>query len=361
MARRLLLWGRDAGIPLDLATIPRGKWPVMLRLGFRLWRDAEAPFELADLALGGVVRAGFDTTSPAFRPAAVASEVRDGRAFVVRALATSRPGAWYAVDAFLDLLWRLDPLFLRGRQQAFSAPAWWLERLAPRRPLRPTLYDEWLAAEGEYVRALLTGALHWWGIFDLAVDSAGRAAQAFRLTDLGAYLLSEDASATPPSIAAVDWGPPALLTRDGYLSVHPLAAEQRLLAALAPWAAVARLAGGRLVYAFEPERVCAAFDAGQQPDALVAALRALPGEAGARAAEGVERRLGELRAGYGASRIYSGWTLVEGRDEATLAEALAAAPDLAQRVRRLSPAVALAAQADADALESVLRRRGLAV
>ena len=75
----------------------------------------------------------------------------------------------------------------------------------------------------------------------------------------------------------------------------------------------------------------------------------------------MERRLGELRAGYGASRIYSGWTLVEGRDEATLAEALAAAPDLAQRVRRLSPSVALADRADADALESVLRRRGLAV
>jgi hypothetical protein len=258
-------------------------------------------------------------------------------------------------------VWRLDPLFLRGRQQAFAAPAWWLERFSPRRPLQPTIYEEWLAAEGEYIRALVTGPLHWWGILDLAADLGSRVPQAFRLTELGAYLLSEDASAVPPPIAAVDWGPPALLTRDGYLSVHPLAADPMLLAMLGPGATVVRLAGGRLVYAFEPELACAAFDGRRRPDALVAALRAIPGEAGSRAAEGVQQRLGELRAGYGAARIYSGWTLVEGRDEATLAEALAIAPDLGKRVRRLSPSVALASQVDADALETVLRRRGLAV
>ncbi len=361
LARRVMLWGRDAGVSLDLATLPHAEWPVALRLGFQLWRDAETPFELADLALGGVVRAGFDTTSPAFRPAAVAAEIRDGRAFVVRALAMARPGAWYALDAFVDLLWRVNPLFLRVRQQAFSAPAWWLERLAPRRPLRPTLHDEWLAAEGEYVRMVVTGALHWWGILDLAVEPGSRVPRAFRLTDLGAYLLAEHANGSPQTMVAVDWGPPALLTRDGFLSVHPLAAGPALLAALDPWASVVRIAGGRLVYAFVPERVCAAFDEGRTPTALVAALRALASTASARAAEGVERRLDEMRAEYGTARLYSGWALIEGRDEATLAEALAASPAVAARMRRLAPTVALAAPADAATFEAILRRRGLAV
>ena len=46
---------------------------------------------------------------------------------------------------------------------------------------------------------------------------------------------------------------------------------------------------------------------------------------------------------YGHARLTTGATLLEARDEAALAEALAAAPELAARVRPLGPTTALCA------------------
>jgi hypothetical protein len=64
---------------------------------------------------------------------------------------------------------------------------------------------------------------------------------------------------------------------------------------------------------------------------------------------------------WGHTRILAGYTLLEASDEATLVEALAAAPELAARCRRLGPTLALAPPADAAILRTLLARRGYAV
>jgi hypothetical protein len=56
--------------------------------------------------------------------------------------------------------------------------------------------------------------------------------------------------------------------------------------------------------------------------------------------------------------LVSGWALIEARDEATLAEALAYAPQIAARCRLLGPALALASPQDAAELRDILARRG---
>ncbi|MBF6592151.1 MAG: hypothetical protein IVW57_16700, partial [Ktedonobacterales bacterium] len=107
LARRVLLWARERepGQPLtNLAAMPPAEHAHALRAGFRLWLTAESPAELADLDLapGGVV-ARYDPTHLAFRPAALAAEIAEARGFVVRVVALAQTGAWYALDALLDL------------------------------------------------------------------------------------------------------------------------------------------------------------------------------------------------------------------------------------------------------------------
>ncbi|HEX2347097.1 MAG TPA: hypothetical protein VHI51_01550 [Ktedonobacterales bacterium] len=363
VARRTLLWLRaqdGATAPAaDLARVPPPARLHAYRASFRVWLAARSPAELVDLERQTKrVRLRYDHTHDAFRPAALAEEAAEARAWLARLLGQSPAGAWRRVADLLDLIWRVNPLFLRGRQMAFSAPAWRIERIADGRPLRPTARAEWDAAEGAYIAALLAGPLRWWGALDLASDAEG-APVAFRLTALGQFLLSQTPSEELERRAAAaltfDWGPMATLTRDGALATQPLAATPALLDLLERWAAAPTLAGGRLIYSFGADQACANFDLGLRPDDALATLRTL---GLARAAQTLTPRLEGWRAGYGDARLTAGLTLVEGRDEATLREALARLPHLAQRARWLSPSQVALSAADGAALREALARKG---
>ncbi len=371
LARRTLLWARDqeAAPPVtDLARTPTPARPHAFRSGFRVWLSARSPADLVDLErLTKRVRLRYDHTHEAFRPAALAEEAAAARAFVAHLLGQAQPGVWRRVADLLDLIWRVNPLFLRGRQMAFSAPAWRIERISDGRPLRPTVRAEWDAAEGAYIQALLLGPLRWWGALDLAsADDATPAC--FRLTPLGQFLLgradgeaadqrADGAEGERRALAALtfDWGPMATPTREGALAVQPLMASPALLDLLERWAQPPTLAGGRLIYSFGVEQACANFDLGLRPEDALATLRAL---GLARAAQTLAPRLEGWRAGYGDARLRMGVTLVEGRDEATLREALAALPGLAERARWLSASQVALGQADGATLRAALAGRG---
>ncbi|GEM_PF-938878 len=369
MARRILLWGREQapGQPLtDLASAPLDERALALRAGFDLWRGAFSAVDLLDLTdgeapEGGVTRMRYDVRHPAFRPAALAGEAAAAREFVVGLLTHAQPNIWYRLDDLLALIWRIHPLFLRGRQQTYAPPVWLLERIADGRPLRPTVREEWLASEGVYIRALLAGPLHWWGALDLAFDAAPpRRLSHIRLTRFGAFLLAP--SPTPIDIAQANqeisdrWGEALLTTRDGALAVHPLAVSAAQLEGLARWGRPVRIAGGRLLYALSADLAAAAFDQGLEPDDAVRMLSAR-----GYVAETLLNRLRPWRASYGAARIESGWALIEARDEPTLREALAAAPEIAARARLLSPTQALLRPDDLATLRAALTRRGMAL
>ncbi|HZC07991.1 MAG TPA: hypothetical protein VE338_20310 [Ktedonobacterales bacterium] len=369
LARRTLLWAREheAARPVtDLARVPPPARPHAYRAGFRVWLAAQSPAELVDLERQTKrARLRYDHAHDAFRPAALAEEAAAARGFITRLVGQARPSVWLSVADLLELIWRINPLFLRGRQMAFSAPAWRIERVSDGRPLRPTVRAEWDAAEGAYIRALLAGPLRWWGALDLASDDSA-SPSFFRLTPLGAFLLrSPDGRADETvdelvdrrALAALtfDWGPMALPTREGALATQPLAATPALLDLLERWAQPPTVAGGRLIYSFGPDQACANFDLGLRPEDALATLRTL---GLTRAAQALAPRLEGWRAGYGDARLSADVTLVEGRDEATLREALAGLPGLAERVRWLSASQVALARPDSIALRDALARKG---
>jgi hypothetical protein len=362
LARRLLRQARDqqpGAAPVDMARVPVNERPVVLRAAFRRWLRGDSAADLLDVTPSGELHVRYATAHPGFDPSAIARDVREGRRFVARLLNHAQGDVWYTLDDLLSLAWRAHPGFLRGGQQAWAMPAWWLESSREQRALRPDVRDDWMAAEGVFIRALVAGAFALWGAVDLALGANGTPA-AFRLTPFGTFLLRRDNDPTDAALAALcdaDWGPAVLPLREGALSVQPLAAGAQLLDALALWAAPTAVRGRRLVYSLAADRACAAFDRDLAPDALTALLR--PHHS--RAAEGVATRLNQWRADWGRTRILTGYTLVEASDEATLMEALATAPDLAVRCRRLSPALALALPEDAVILRTLLARRGYAL
>ncbi|HET9980133.1 MAG TPA: hypothetical protein VFQ32_06805 [Ktedonobacterales bacterium] len=365
LARRLLLQARDqqpgpARVDMvDMARVPVSERPVVLRAAFRRWLRSDSAADILDLAASGAARIRYDSAHSGFRPSIIAREVSDGRRFVARLLSHVQPDVWYAMDDLVTLAWQAHPGFLRGQQSAYTTPVWRLESPREQRPLQPRIREDWMAAEGAFIRSLVGGVFALWGVVDLALREDGPVA-AFRLTPFGAYLFRRDDDPADDGLAALcdaDWGPAVLPLREGSLTVQPLAGGAQLLAALALWATPTAVSGRRLVYTLSADRACAAFDRNLAPDALPALLRPLH----SRAAEGVAARLSQWHTEWGKTRILTGYTLVEASDEATLVEALAAAPDLAARCRRLSPTLALAPPADAAILRTLLARRGYAV
>jgi hypothetical protein len=347
---------------LDLDRLPPADWPPALRAAFRRWLAAPSHAELADLtAERDGVRARCDPRQPTLRPAALGAENAAARGFVAGLVTRAPVGGWIALDAFVDLVWHLDPFFLRGRQRVFAQPAWWLEDGADGRPLDAAARDEWRRGEGRYLRALATGPLHWWGAVDLAEDAAGEP-RAMRLTPFGAYLL--DAGPAPEGAIgalAAGWGAAALPAGPGRLAVQPLAAGPELLGALAPWARFTAVRGGRLIAQLSADLACAGFDAGREPSGLLDRLRASDARDRTRAADALAPVLDGWRARHGAARMERGLALLEGRDAAVLREALAAAPALAARGRLVASHLAAVPAADADEWERALRRRGFIV
>ena len=363
LSRRLLRMAREwePSPPIaEIVRVPVTERPVVLRAAFRRWLRTDSAADLLDIeSPGETVKVRYATAHPAFRPDTIAQEVANGRRFVARMLSHAQAETWYALESFVALAWQAWPGLLRGQQQAWATPAWWLESTREQRPLQPQVREDWLAAEGAFIRSLLAGAFAAWGIVDLAVREGGMAV-AFRVTPFGAFLLQRDNGPADASLAALcdtDWGPPVLPLREGALAVQPLAAEPELLDALALWTTPTAVSGRRLVYTLSAERACAAFDRQLSPTSLPDILRPLHG----RAADSVATQLSQWHAEWGRTRIISGFTLLEASDEATLVEALAAAPAIAARCRRIGPALALALPEDAASLRVLLARRGYAV
>jgi hypothetical protein len=363
MARRALLRALEAegsGTPFaTLDRLPAAEWPLALRVGFRFWLAADSHAELVDLMTErDGVHARCDPGHPALRPAALAAENATARRFVAGLLAQAPAGAWLALDAVRDLVWRLDPYFLRGRQRAFDSPGWWLEDGASGRRLRADVAHEWWRGDGRYLRALLVGPLHWWGAVDLALTPRG-VPWALRLTPLGAFLLGT-ADAPPDAVRTLKrgWGPAVLPTREAALALQPLTAGPTLLDALRPWVHITAVAGGRLIARPSPDLACRNLDAGREPAAALACLRSLDERDGTHAHATLERVLGDWRARYGTTRIAEGLALLEAGDEATLREALAVAPALGERCQVVAPNLALVPQAALDALRAALNQRG---
>jgi hypothetical protein len=335
------------------------------------WLHAHSAHELRELRDAGVHVAALHQRE-ARRGPDIAAENQAAREQIVDLLRCVPAGRWWSFSSLVEFVYALRPDFLRGRQQAFLRPQWWLERLEDGRTLSLEVRADWRQAEGRYLALLFRRALNWLGVVDLALDERGRL-KGFRITPSGAFVLStlgsnEQTAAPAQDVALLAANAPdhaeaaascAWRALDAGRLLVPLAGlDERTLALLLCWCAPGGADVDGLIFCPTAERLAAALDAGHDLNTWLAWLEQGQPSEPLSALIAQSRRWAGM---YGRVRLYESAVLLEVADSALMRELEAAVALSSHYVdHALSPDLAVVR---ADALEpllEVLRKRGYA-
>ncbi len=325
---------------------------------FTHWLHAPSARELLELRDAGIRVAWLKQR----RQVDLAAENQAARQFLVRLLRYAPAGRWWSFSSLVEFIWRFQPGFLRGHQQTFLRPQWWLERLPDGQPLAPDVRAEWRQAEGRYIALLMRRALRWLGVVDLALDAQGRL-KGFRVTPRGAFLLGAEASAA--EALAADASAPAVASptllqvdADGALLVPLDALNREALERLLWWCEPAGATVQALRFWPGAERVAAALDAGHDLAVWLGWLEQQPQSAALGALVAQMRGWAAL---YGQVRLSESVALLEIGDPALLQE-LEATLDLSARFidHALASGLAVLRSAAVETLTEEMQRHGYA-
>lgn len=246
------------------------------------------------------------------------------RALLMRLLRSAPAGAWVDVAG---LVTRTHGLNLQG---AFWSPQAPVAAYFEGQPLDPVRLTAWRDFFGAYLEAILTGPLHWQGLVDLGYARDRLAA--FRLTELGAFVLFQQLEFTAPAVTTA--GPRLSFQRDSTLRLQPLGADPELVRLLNQLGQVRVGPAGQLDFTLTAASVSAAFLAGWESERLLAALAEA---AGAPVPAALAERLRQWEAHFGEVQIYSPLALVELADDYALTELLAGTALARHLLYRFSP------------------------
>lgn len=110
------------------------------------------------------------------------------RAAVLDFVATIEPGNWWNLDSFIATIHHENPDFQRP---AGDYDSLFIRSHESGEYLRG--YEHWDQVDGQLLRFILTGPLHWLGILDLAAPAEGKPVTAFRTTKWSQNLLAGQA------------------------------------------------------------------------------------------------------------------------------------------------------------------------
>ncbi len=320
---------------------------------FTHWLHASHARELLELRDAGVRVAWLRQREQAD----IAAENQAARQFIVTLLRWTPAGQWWSFSSLVEFVWRFQPTFLRGRQQTFLRPQWWLERLPEGEPLSMEVRAEWRQAEGRYIALLMRRALHWLGAVDLALDAQGRL-KGFRITRLGAFLLRAEPQAdTAPAPVATPLAE-LQVQEDGTLLATLEGLQAERLDMLLWWCEPVGATAEALRFRPSAERLAAALDAGQDLSAWLGWLEQQPQSAALTNLLAQMRRWAGL---YGQVRLSDSAALLEVGDPALLRE-LELTLDLSTRFvdHALASGLVMLRADGVETLVEEMRRRGYA-
>ncbi len=319
-------------------------------------------FDLQDEGLRLRCRANL-LIQPALRPGELEVENMDARQTLVALLAQAPQGQWINFSTFARFVYRLNPTFLQRRQSQFSSPHWWIEQ-EEGRSLHPTLFGDWMYAEGRYLAQLLQGPLYWWGICDVVLSPDDRLL-AFQLTPLANSFLNEisldNQLITPETLVSTN-SSDIDISVSGDLSILCSFANWPLIELIERFAEVKGAQATRLFYRLTPGSLGEAFARGESPVTLLELLHSLAAYQHsialngplARLLEQLERRI----ASYGRVRFYTDASLLEAADQQVVRE-LSATTSLHEHIiRSINPTLLILKKNAIEDLFDELKRRG---
>jgi hypothetical protein len=349
-AARLLLGSNRAEVAFEL---------------FTHWLNRASYDELFDLQDEGLrlrCRANM-LIQPALRSGELEVENMDARQTLVVLLAQAPQGQWINFSTFARFVYRLNPTFLQRRQGQFASPHWWIEQ-EEGRSLHPTLFADWMLAEGRYLARLLQGPLYWWGICDVVVSPDDHLL-AFQLTPLANSFLndiSQDSQLIPSETQASTHASDIDIAESGDLSIACTFANWPLIELIERFAEVKGAQATRLCYQLTPGSLGEAFAHGESPVPLLELLHSMaeyqhsiaPNGPLARLLVQFERRI----ASYGRVRFYTDASLLEAADQQVVRELSATTSLQEQIIRSINPTLFILKKNAIEDLFDELKRRG---
>ena len=295
------------------------------------------------------------------RPENLPAELAGYRRLVLRTLASLPDGEWVKLDDLVSVLCKVWPAFDSGfweaRNYAASKPRWFIASCLDQEPLSPSKAENWEQAQGDFVRRMIAGPLHWLGFADLGRDGEGRLASVrfHGLADL--FWDRVDAPPAPPH-ASDSIAPPAAETViiDGNsISIEPSFVTPQTHRFLD---AIARLEGASVehfVYTLDPQAVHETFELGGTLEEILEdwgtlVQIALPAD--------WRKQLGDWWEAYGLVRIYEDLTVIEFGDDDALAELKVATSLQDALIAEITPRLVIIAADAVPSLAAELEKAG---
>ncbi|GHO44744.1 SWIM zinc finger family protein [Ktedonospora formicarum] len=328
---------------------------------FALWLKHSSLDELLSLReVGSRLRCrATSLQQPILRPGELEGENEEARRTLLALLAQTSQGQWINFAAFARFVYRLNPLFLQGRQRYFSSPHWWFEQREGR-PLKPLHAGDWQHVEYHYLAQCIQGPLYWWGICDIITAPDGKLL-AFRLTPQANWLLKGDAPSAEIEQIRQRRLAHVLKVSDSQellVPVHP--SVWPIIETLERFAESQGTRRNSLCYRLTPRALSQALRQGHRVEELVTLLHQIARREPnlAETLKEVSTRIERMHASYGRTRFYTHIPLLEVADNMVLREIEATTTLKEQIVRALNPTTFVLSSEGVAPLIDDLKRRG---
>ena len=311
-----------------------------------------------------------------YQPEHLRADLVRFRLAVLRVLACLPDDEWIALDDVSHVMRAILPRFDQtvwtphyGYSSTGPSGAWFLTQTGNEKPLdmrdvgaglaqRPA--RNWDMAQGNFIRQIVTGPLHWLGLADLGQDGTSGDLIAFRLHGLGDLFWDRvEAPPAPHHVAAQapvaqDAGK-ALATEGLEITVKPSAIRAQAHGLLERIARLRSATPDRFVYQLDTQAVYRSFEAGASlADIADEWERLLP----ISMPEAIRAQLAQWWEAYGRIRLYENLTAIELSDDYTLAEIKAATSLEQHLVAEISPRWVIVSQDAVPTLIAELEKAG---
>ena len=336
------------------------QWAILARTYFAVTTWSELWLALAERA-DVQLRRGKGSYYGYLQPAQMGEKLGQFRHQVLRVLACLPDARWFSLRALCDVLHPIWPRFdhWAWSQTAYGGnmkPPWFLAQNGRFLDTANNKAD-WNIAQGNFIRQVLLGPLHWLGLADLSFEH-GRLV-AFRLQGLadlfwdrtGAIPLPGGQVAKEEAVALAE----AVSVAGTLITVDPVAISAQAHNYLDSLAILDEAATNRFVYRLYAPAVHAAFEEGHTLAQLLDGWQKwlpipLP--------DAIHRQLEAWWQAYGQVRLYENVTVVEFGDEYALAEMKAATSLEKHLIAEISPQLVLIPENTVDILLAELEKAG---
>nr|MBC7245005.1 hypothetical protein [Chloroflexota bacterium] len=275
------------------------------------------------------------------------------RHILLRFLATAGEEGWCLLadmEAALRLLWPHFSAILDIQRQTWLQNLWGLSWRGDKRELKTENEQDWRAAQGGFLRALLTGPLFWLGFVELSRKDGELVA--VRMHGLADWMWNRPS----PAPEELPLGEPVTIDEANLaIVVHPGTVPPQAHTLLGRIARLEEATPTRFVYRLDMRTAYATFERGELLDDLLGTwekVMPVPFPASLREA------LAEWWARYGQVRLYEGFALLELGDDIALLELEASTPLREYIVAKLSPRLVLVAEDAVDELLQAFTTKG---